>query len=75
MTEPITIARGMTNLQHYLHVKDVRTNTTAIINQDGHFRIIDGGLMPESEFQIKYKIPENPYGVRCNPDGTRVQKS
>lgn len=65
-----------TALQHYLRMKDIRANTPAILQDGVWFRQLGPNrFMLEEDFRAVYHIPENPYGAKCNPDGTKILKS
>lgn len=65
----------MTPLQNYLKIREVRMYSTAIVRGGKVTRVVNGSEMDESEFNQLFKLPESPYGIKCNPDGTRVTKN
>ena len=56
----------------YLKTKYILLNTTAVINADGHFRLVDGELIPETTFREMYKLPVFLNRSKDNPDKTRM---
>ena len=56
------------NYSTYLKTKYILLNTTAIINKDGHFRLVKGKLIPEAEFKAMHKLPTVLNRNMENPD-------
>lgn len=63
-------------IQEYIELKDIIQNTTAIIRNGSSFRMLmDGTIMTEDDFRKTFRLPENPFGSKSNPDGTRILKN
>ena len=60
------------NYSEYLKVKYALLNTTAIINANGHFRLVNGELIPEAEFKALHILPTCLNRNSNNPDKTKL---
>lgn len=58
-------------VKEYLERKDILLNTTAIINDTGHWRLINGKLIPEKIFRKMFPLPIKLHFKKENPDNTR----
>ena len=59
-------------IQHYLRIVEMRRYTTAVIRKDGHFRLLNGCLITERDFDRLYPMPERVVIPIENPDKTRI---
>lgn len=60
------------DVKEYLRRKNILINTPAIINKNGHFRLLDGELIEEKEFKKRFQLPVRLHIKEENPDKRKL---
>ena len=59
-------------IQEYLHNKDIRTNTTAMLKDGKWYRFIGGAWITEKQFQLMFPLPAKIGNNSNNPNSKVV---